>query len=125
GIDHADIVRARIDRINLILLAVGRDSGGSGADVNGLRQLQRPQINHADRVALAVGDVSVLAVSRPVIRQRSLGEVPPSEPSQNRNEDSDEEEFSQDGRRTRGRRKISRTPGTSHFRLDYLESAHL
>src|SRR4029077_15514269 len=75
--------------------AVRRHASGPHAHRDGLRQLKRPQINHANRIALAIGDVGILAVSGPIVRQRFLAEIPPRARSQQRNQNNDEEESSQ------------------------------
>src|SRR6266702_4303212 len=58
-------------------------------------RLKRPQIDHADRVALSIRDVSVLAVGRTIVGQFALMEVPPTERRSDRHCENCEEELSQ------------------------------
>ena len=86
GVDDGDVVRAGVDHVNFILRAVGGDAGGLAPYRNGFGQRERAQIDHAYRVAFAVGDVGVLAVGRPVVGQGLGAEVPPAQTGQDREE---------------------------------------
>ena len=96
GVDYADVVRAGVDDVNFIFLAVCRDAGGLAADPDGFRKGERSQVNHAHRVAFSVGDVGVLAVEGTVVGKRLFAEVPPAYSAEDGNYDSDEKEFSQE-----------------------------
>jgi hypothetical protein len=95
GVDDADIIRSRVDDVDFVLLAVGGNAGGLAPHVQSLRQRERPQIDHADRVALAVGDVGVLTKCGAVVRKRWLAEIPPPQTAKDGNQHCDEEELSQ------------------------------
>jgi hypothetical protein len=109
GVDHADVVRSRVDGVDFVLLAVGGDAGGLAADPNRLGQSEGAQIDHADRVALPVGDVGKLAESGSVTGELLLAEVPPGDSAEDGQQDGDEEELAQSGVGTRETSKISRT----------------
>src|SRR5208282_2905001 len=106
GVDDGYIVRSRVDHVDFVLLAVGRDAGRFAAYGDGLRERERAQIDHADRVALAVGDVSVFAVKRPVVGQRLLAKVPPGSSAEDGEQNRDKEEFSQDIAAECGRQRL-------------------
>ena len=76
-INYADIARSRVHHINLILLAVRRNPSRFASNLDGLRRLERAQVDNANRVALSIGDVGVLVVSRTVISELPLVEIPP------------------------------------------------
>ena len=78
-INHADAVRLRVDDVNFVFLAVGRNAGGLAAHPNGSGRLKGAQINHRNRVALAVGDVGILAIGGAVGGQLALVEIPPAQ----------------------------------------------
>ena len=96
GVDDADVVGAGVDHVNFILPEIRRNASWLKADGNCLRRLEGPQIDDAHSVAFAVGDVGIFAIGWAVIRQRVLAEVPPCERGQERDQNNDEEKFSQD-----------------------------
>jgi len=65
------------------------------------------EINHADRVALTIGNISVLAECRAVVRDELLAKVPPSEAAKDGQEDGDEKELAQSGRRGSGTERLA------------------
>lgn len=90
GVDHVHIIRSRIDHVDFILLAIDGDACRLAAYVQGLGQGESAHVDDADRIALAIGDVRVLAKSGPVVWEWLLTEVPPSETTKDGNEDGDE-----------------------------------
>ena len=94
-INHADVARPRIHRVNLVLLAIRRNSGRLAANFNGLRGLKRSQIDDANRIALAIGDVGVLVISRAVVGELALVEIQPPNGNSNGRGDNDEKKLSQ------------------------------
>jgi len=95
GINNTHVARSRIDDVDLVLLAVGSDAGRVAAHVKRLGQPEEAQVNHADGVALAVADISEFAKGGPVVGHLLLAEIPPPHPAEDRNQHSDEKEFSQ------------------------------
>ena len=93
-VNHADVAGIGVDDVNLIFPAVGRHTCGIQPhrdrfyDIEA-RQRPRRQVNHADRVAFTIGDVSVFPVKRSVIRQGSRPQIPPQQPTCNPKEDSE------------------------------------
>src|SRR5947208_4006406 len=79
GVYDTYIIRTCIDDVNLILLIVRCDPSRLTSGLERSHRLKRPQIDHADRVALSIRDVSVLAVGRTIVGQFALMEVPPAE----------------------------------------------
>src|ERR1700691_2340149 len=83
GVNNADVRRAGVDDVNLILLRISGDSGGLGADRErpdygkSFERIGR-EVDDRNCAALAVGDVRVLAVERTVGGERTLVEVIPS-----------------------------------------------
>src|SRR3954469_17221328 len=94
-VNHVDVIRSAVDDVYLVLLAVSGDPGGFAAHVQGLRQPEIAQINHADGVALAVGDVGKLAECGTILGKRLLAKIPPSQSAEDGQQHSDEEELSQ------------------------------
>src|SRR5215831_2062607 len=78
GIDHTDVVRGRIYDVDLVPDRVGINAGWFGAHLQGPNGLERAQIDHSDGIALAVGDIGILAVERSVNGEIALVEVPPA-----------------------------------------------
>jgi hypothetical protein len=66
------------------------------ADGDGLREGEFADVDHADCIALAVGDVGVFAIGGAVVGQSLLAEVPPGEPAEDGEQDDDEEKFFQE-----------------------------
>src|SRR5262249_11975342 len=81
--------------VDLVLLAVGRDTGGLASHPDGLCGLEAAQVNNGNGVALSVGDVSVFAVSGAVVGQRALVEVPPTSAANQRQQNCQEKRFFQ------------------------------
>ena len=77
GINDTNVARAGVHYVNFVLLAIGCDSRGFTPYLNGFQRLKGTQINYADRVALAIGNVSVLAVGRAIIREATRTEIQP------------------------------------------------
>ena len=78
-IDHADAVRLRVHDVDFVFPGVGRNAGRLIADSNRPGRLKSAQVNHRNGVALAVGDVGVLAIGGAVGGQLAFLEVPPSQ----------------------------------------------
>ena len=95
GVDHRDVVRSAIDHVNLILCAVSSDTGRIASNMKSLRQSEITKVDHADSVALAVGDIGEFTKGRSVIGQLLLAEIPPSDSAKDGHEHSDDEEFAQ------------------------------
>src|SRR5262249_24469951 len=93
--DHADIGRTAVHNVDLVLFAVGRNARWLAADAQGPGQFKGTEIDDADGVALAIGDIAVLAKRRPVTGQRLFSEIPPSDRGKDGKKHSDEEKFSQ------------------------------
>ena len=108
-IDHTDVVRARIHNVNFVLSIVGCYSARSYAHWNRFRQREGSQVNHADRVALAVGHVGILAICGTIVRQSLLAEIPPGKAAQHGQHNYDDEKFSQNGDHSCGRKRLSET----------------
>ena len=94
GVDHADVVGAGVHHVDFILLAVGCDAGGIGSHRQSLGRLEGAQVDDADRVALAVGDVGVFAIGGAVVGQRALLEIPPAEAAPNHKQQYRKKKFS-------------------------------
>ena len=71
-INHADAVGLGVDDVDFVFLAVGGNAGRFVADVNGPGRLKGAQVDDRDGVALAVGDVRVLAIGGAVGGQRGV-----------------------------------------------------
>src|SRR5207245_10284144 len=69
GVYDTYIIRTCIDDVNLILLTVRCDPSRLTSGLERSHRLKCPQIDHADRVALSIRDVSVLAVGRTIVGQ--------------------------------------------------------
>src|SRR5437763_3775742 len=95
SIDHTHIVRSGIDDVNLILLAIGSDSGRLPPHFQCPDRRKRPQVDHTDRIALSIGDVGVLTVGGAIIGQIALMEIPPAESSGGGDRENCKEELSQ------------------------------
>lgn len=95
SVDYRDVVRSAIDHINLILPAVGGDTGRIASNMKRFGQSEIAKIDHADSVAFAVGDIGELPKGRSVIGHLLLAEIPPSESAKDGHEYSDDKEFSQ------------------------------
>ena len=67
GINHGDVVRIGVGYVDFILERVRGYAGRIQSDLEGPGQAERAQIDHAHRVAAAVGDVSVLSVKRAAV----------------------------------------------------------
>jgi len=78
GVDYADVRRSAVDNVNFIPLRIGRNSSRVDARLQSANRAKAAQVNHGDRVAFAVRDVSVLAVERAVAGESALMEVVPS-----------------------------------------------
>ena len=89
SIDNADITRTRIDHVDFVLFGVGCDASGFDSDFYSFRRLKCAQVNDGDRIALAVGDVGILAIKRAVVGQRTWPQIPPQQPACNPEEDSE------------------------------------
>ena len=94
-IDHADAVGLRVDHVNFVFLSVGGNSSRFIANSNRLCGLKSAQVNHRDGVALAVGDVGVLAIGGAVGGELALPQIPPSQTPDNRKRNNEEKKFSQ------------------------------
>ena len=94
-IDDCDVVRAGIDNINFVLCRIGGNPGWLTSHAYRLHRLKRAQIDHADGIALAVGDVGVFAICGTVVGKRTLMEIPPPDRDRDGGENGDEEELSQ------------------------------
>jgi len=108
GVNHADVARTRIHHVSLILPAVRRNPGRFTSDSDGFRWLKRAQVDDADRIALAVGDVGVLVVSRTIIVELPFVEIQPPNGRNNGRQDNDEENFSQELLAIPRRSKVTR-----------------
>ena len=63
-VDDADVVGFGVGNVDLVARGVGGDAGGLGAHCNRLYVAElRSRIDDADRVALAIGDVSVFVIA--------------------------------------------------------------
>ena len=61
GINEANVVRFSVDGVDLVPRWAGSDAGGIATHRERAHNLERPRVNHANRVALAVGDVDEFA----------------------------------------------------------------
>src|SRR5438045_1569345 len=77
-VDHADIVRSRVDDIDFISLWICGYPRRLGANREIAHWPESAQVNHRDRVALPIGNVSVLAIERSPRWQSAFMEIPPS-----------------------------------------------
>src|SRR5437879_12747228 len=79
GVYDTYIIRTCIDDVNLILLTVRCDPSRLTSGLERSHRRKRPQIDHADRVAISIRDLSVLAVGRTIVGPFAFIEVPPAE----------------------------------------------
>jgi hypothetical protein len=86
-VDYTDIRRAGVNNINFVSLGISRDSGGLSADLQSANWAEATQVDNCNCVALAVRDVSILAVERAVAGESALVKVIPSGGKNERNED--------------------------------------
>ena len=99
-VNHGDVIRVRVDYINLILLRVCRDARGLAANGDGLNHVEAgdrsgSKVDYTYCVALAVGDVGILTVRKSVVGETFLAEVPPSHRTSDRKQDNNEKDFLQ------------------------------
>src|SRR5271157_2148253 len=64
GVNDADVVGFGVDDVDFVALGIGGDAGRACADGDGLHILELQQIDNADGIALAVGNVRVFVVPR-------------------------------------------------------------
>ena len=100
SVNYADVIRAGVNHINLILLRVCRDARGLAANGDGLNHVEagdrsRSKVDYTYCVALAVGDVGILTVRKSVVGKSFLAEVPPSHRTSDRKQDNNEKDFLQ------------------------------
>src|SRR6476646_3565578 len=60
-VNHADVAGAGVDHVDFVLFGVDGEAGRLDAYPQCFRQFKGAQVDDADRVALAVADVGVLA----------------------------------------------------------------
>ena len=94
-INHADAVRLRIHHIDFVFPAVGGNAGWIAPHPYGRGRLKGAQINHRNRIALAVGNVGVLAVGGAVAGQLAFLEVPPAQAASGSQSDCKKKKFFQ------------------------------
>ncbi len=94
-INHADAVRLRIHHVDFVFLAVGGKAGWIATHLDCGCRLEGAQINHRNRVALAVGNVGILAIGGTVIGQLVFLEIPPSQTAGTGQGENEEKKLSQ------------------------------
>lgn len=94
-INHADVRRTAVDNVNFVALRIGCNSGRVVSDLQSSHWPKTTQVDDRNCIALAVRDVSIFAVKRAVAGESTLVKVVPSCGEDQRDEDGDEEKFSQ------------------------------
>src|SRR5581483_5473041 len=100
GINYADIIGSGIHNVNFRLLRIAGNAGRIVSHRNALDHIEagdgsRGEVDHAYRVALAIRHIRIFPVTWPVIGQRSLMEIPPSDAQDHRRQHDNDKEFSQ------------------------------
>ena len=66
-VNDAQVIRICVYHINFVLLGISGNAGGALSYTNVLHILEGECVNHADFVALAIGNVGVFAVGGRIV----------------------------------------------------------
>jgi hypothetical protein len=86
-IDHADVRGNAVNNVNFVALRIGCNSRRIVSDLQSSYWPKTTQVDDRNRIALAIGYVSIFAVERAVARERALVKVVPSGGQDERDED--------------------------------------
>src|ERR1700694_4375277 len=86
-VDHADVIRPGVDDINFVSLRIGRNSSRLAPNLQCSYRPKTAQVDNGNRIALAIGNVRVLAVERSIAGKSALVEVVPAGGEDERDED--------------------------------------